>query len=84
MNKQDLLTDIHKSQKPYIIYKSQNGFDLYTNFSKKIVLNHQNVYQFLNQKKKKFLKLTDLFVGFFGYELLNNLIGIKLPKQKKK
>ena len=83
MNKQDLLTDIHKSQKPYIIYKSQNGFDLYTNFSKKIVLNHQNVYQFLNQKKKKFLKLTDLFVGFFGYELLNNLIGIKLPKQKK-
>jgi para-aminobenzoate synthetase component 1 len=21
-------------------------------------------------------------IGFFGYELLNNLIGIKLPKQK--
>ena len=83
MNKQDLLTDIHKSEKPYIIYKSQNGFDLYTNFSKKIILNQQNVYQFLNQKKKKFLKQTDLFVGFFGYELLNNLIGIKLKNQKK-
>ena len=83
MNKQDLLTDIHKSKKPYIIYKSQNGFDLYTNFSKKIILNQQNVYQFLNQKKKKFLKQTDLFVGFFGYELLNNLIGIKLRNQKK-
>jgi len=83
LNKQDLLTDIHKSKKPYIIYKSQNGFDLYTNFSKKIILNQQNVYQFLNQKKKKFLKQTDLFVGFFGYELLNNLIGIKLRNQKK-
>tara|TARA_B100001057_G_scaffold382819_1_gene388934 strand:- start:491 stop:1648 length:1158 start_codon:yes stop_codon:yes gene_type:complete len=83
LNKQDLLTDIHKSEKPYIIYKSQNGFDLYTNFSKKIILNQQNVYQFLNQKKKKFLKQTDLFVGFFGYELLNNLIGIKLKNQKK-
>ena len=23
-----------------------------------------------------------MFVGFFGYEILNNLIGIKLPKQK--
>ena len=83
MNKQDLLTDIHKSKKPYIIYKSKNGFDLYTNFSKKILLNHQNVFQFLNQKKKKFLKQTDLFLGFFGYELLNNLIGIKLRNQKK-
>ena len=83
MNKQDLLTDIHKSKKPYIIYKSKNGFDLYTNFSKKILLNQQNIYQFLNQKKKKFLKQTDLFLGFFGYELLNNLIGIKLRNQKK-
>ena len=27
-------------------------------------------------------KNTDLFIGFFGYELLNNLIGIKIPKQK--
>ncbi len=83
MNKQDLLTNIHKSKKPYIIYKSKNGFDLYTNFSKKILLNQQNIYQFLNQKKKKFLKQTDLFLGFFGYEILNNLIGIKLRNQKK-
>tara|TARA_B100001057_G_scaffold17804_1_gene16456 strand:- start:2585 stop:3742 length:1158 start_codon:yes stop_codon:yes gene_type:complete len=83
LNKQNQLTDIHKSWKPYIIYKSQNGFNLYTDFSKKILLNEKNVYKFLNKKQKKTFKQTDLFVGFFGYELLNNLIGIKLPKQKK-
>ena len=74
--------DIHKTGKPYIIYKSQYGFDLYTDFSKKIILNQKNIYKFLNKKQKKGLKKTDLFIGFFGYELLNNLIGIQLPKQK--
>jgi len=82
LNKQNQLTTIHNSGKPYIIYKSQKGFDLYTNFSKKIILNNKNVSNFLNQKYKSKLKNTDLFIGFFGYELLNNLIDIKIPKQK--
>ena len=83
MSKQDQLKKIHISGKPYAIYKSINGFDLYTDFSKKIILNNKNVYSFLNKRRagKKF-KETDLFIGFFGYELLNNLIGIKIPKQK--
>ena len=77
------LADIHDSGNPYIIYKSNRGFDLYTNFSKKIILNNKNIYNFLNTKyKKKKSKNTDLFIGFFGYELLNNLIGVKIPKQK--
>ncbi len=82
MNKQNQLTEIHQSGKPYIIYKSQKGFDLYTDFSKKIILNSKNVKSFLGKKNKKKSKNTDLFIGFFGYELLNNLIDIKLPKQK--
>ena len=83
MNKRDQLKEIHISGKPYVIYKSIKGFDLYTDFSKKVILNNKNVCSFLNKKKvnKKF-KETDLFIGFFGYELLNNLIGIKIPKQK--
>ena len=82
MSKQNQLTEIHQSGKPYIIYKSQKGFDLYTDFSKKIILNNKNVKSFLGNKNKKKSKNTDLFIGFFGYELLNNLIDIKLPKQK--
>jgi para-aminobenzoate synthetase component I len=83
LNNKNRLTDLHNSGKSYIIYKSNQGFDLYTNFSKKIILNKKNIYNFLNKKNtNKKYKNTDLFIGFFGYELLNHLIGVKIPKQK--
>ncbi|MDC3035911.1 chorismate-binding protein [Candidatus Pelagibacter sp.] len=82
MSKKNQLAEIHNSGKPYIIYKSGEGFDLYTNFSKKIILNNKNIKSFLTKKNKKKSKNTDLFIGFFGYELLNNLIDVKVPKQK--
>ena len=82
MNKQNQLAELHHSGKPYIIYKSQKGFNLYTNFSKKIILNNKNVKGFLSKKYKGKSKNTDLFIGFLGYELLNNLIKIKIPRQK--
>ena len=82
MNRLNQLTEIHQSGKPYIIYKSKKGFNLYTNFSKKIILNNKNIKSFLTKKNKKRSKDTDLFIGFFGYELLNNLIDVKIPKQK--
>ena len=81
MNRLNQLTEIHQSGKPYIIYKSKKGFNLYTNFSKKIILNNKNIKSFLTKKNKKKSKDTDLFIGFFGYELLNNLIDVKIPKQ---
>ena len=82
MNKQNQLADVHNSGKPYIIYKSKKGFDLYTNFSKKIILNNRNIVSFLNKKYKNNSRNTDLHIGFFGYEILNNLINVKIPKQK--
>ena len=82
MSKQNQLTEINDSGKSYIIYKSEKGFDLFTNFSKKIILNSKNVSSFLSRRYKNKSKNTDLFIGFFGYELLNNLISIKIPKQK--
>jgi len=84
LNKKNNLNNIYNSKKPFIIYKTNKGFDLFTDFSKKIILNNQNIRPFLKQKYnfKKKNKSTDLFIGFFGYELLNNLIGIKIPKQK--
>ena len=83
MSKINQLKDINRFKRSYIIYKSNKGFNLYTDFSKKIILNNRNILNFLNKKRSvKKSKSTDLFIGFFGYELLNNLIGIKVPKQK--
>ncbi|MDC0078746.1 chorismate-binding protein [Candidatus Pelagibacter sp.] len=84
MIRENYLNRINNSNKPFAIYKKTNGFDFYTDFSKKIILNNRNIKKFLSTKfkLKKNYKNTDLLIGFFGYELLNNLIGIKLPKQK--
>ena len=84
MIRENYLNRINNSNKPFAIYKTAKGFDLYTDFSKKIILNNKNINKFLNIKfkKKKNYKKTDLLIGFFGYELLNSLIGVKVPKQK--
>ena len=84
MIKKNYLKDLNKSKKPFIIYKSDKGFDLYTDFSKKIILTNNNAEKFIKEstKIKSKKKETDLFIGFFGYEILNNLIGIKIKKQK--
>jgi para-aminobenzoate synthetase component 1 len=82
--RENYLNRINNSNKPFVIYKTAKGFDFYTDFSKKIILNNKNINKFLNIKfkKKKKYKKTDLLIGFFGYELLNSLIGVKIPKQK--
>ena len=60
------------------------GYNIYTDFSKKIILHNKNVINFLNSfKKLNYIKETDLYIGFFGYEILNNLLGLKIKKQKK-
>ena len=83
LTKLDHLKEITESKKPFIIYKSDEGFDLFTNFSKKIILTNKNIQNFINNvsKNKPKRKDTDLFIGFFGYEILNNLIGVKIKKQ---
>ena len=84
MTKINYLKNISESKKPFIIYKSYKGFDLYTDFSKKIILTNNNIKNFINKTTRfKFKKKeTDIFLGFFGYEILNNLIGLKIKKQK--
>ena len=85
MNTLKILKDINSLDKPYIIYKTPKGFDLFTNFSKKIILSNKNVEDFINSipRSKKKLKKTDLYIGFFGYEILNYLIGINFSKKRK-
>ena len=76
MIRENYLNRINNLNKPFAIYKTAKGFDFYTDFSKKIILNNKNINKFLNIKfkKKKNYKKTDLLIGFFGYELLNSLI----------
>ena len=78
------LEKLYNSDQPLIIYKVNGGYNLYTDFSKKITLTNNNISNFFNLfSKKKFKKETDLYIGFFGYEILCNLLNIKIKNQKK-
>ncbi len=78
------LEKIYQSDKPLIIYKVNNGYNIFTDFSKKIILNKNNLDNFFNNfKNKLYKKETDLLIGFFGYEILCNLLNINVKKQKK-
>ncbi|WP_440614497.1 chorismate-binding protein [Candidatus Pelagibacter sp. HIMB1748] len=78
------LEDLYQSDKPMIIYKVSGGYNIYTDFSKKIILTNKNINNFLNNfNKSKKKSKTDMFIGFFGYEILCNLLGLKIKKQKK-
>ena len=49
----------------------KDGYNIYTDLSKKIIINKKNINNFLNFKNfKKKNKELDLFIGFFGYEIL--------------
>ena len=78
------LEKLYQSDKPMIIYKFGNKYKIFTDFSKKIILNNSNIKSFLSSfSKKKYKKEQDLFIGFFGYEILCNLLNIRLKSQKK-
>ena len=77
------LEKLYQSDKPLIIYKVKDGYNLYTDFSKKIIITNNNINKFFNIfSKKKNKKETDLYIGFFGYEILCNLLNIKIKTQK--
>ena len=61
------LERLYQSDKALIIYKVDGGYNIYTDFSKKIILNNKNINNFLNKfNKKRPCKETDLYIGFFG------------------
>ena len=64
--KKNYLNNINISKKPFIIYKTNKGFDLFTDFSKKIILNNRNIRDFLKQKYnlKKNIKAQIYLLGF--------------------
>jgi len=77
------LEKLYNSDQPLIIYKVKDGYNLYTDFSKKIILTKNNINSFFKIfTKKKNKKETDLYIGFFGYELLCSLLNINIKTQK--
>ncbi len=87
LNNKEYLNRLYQSDKPLIIYKTDKGYDIYTDFSRRIIINKKNLKYFLNiQSKSKKSKIEQLncYVGFFGYKLLCENIGIKFPKQRSK
>ena len=77
------LERLYQSDKPLIIYKVNNGYNIYTDFSKKIILTNTNVSNFLKSfSKKKYKKETDLLIGFFGYDILCNLLNLNVKNQR--
>ncbi len=56
MKKNYYLEKLYNSNKAFIIYKAEGGYDLFTDFSEKIVLNNKNINNFfhkINKLKKK-------------------------------
>ena len=85
LNNNEYLNKLYQSDKPLIIYKTDTGFDIFTDFSHKYIITKKNIKNFLNsqtQNKSLNHKSLNCYVGFFGYKLLCENIGIKLPKQK--
>ena len=85
LNNKTYLEYLFDSNKPLIIYKVKGGFDVYTDFSKKINITKKNAKFFFNKLSKiksANNKFFDGYVGFLTYELQCQLINIKIPKQK--
>ena len=85
MNNKEYLERLFDSDKPLIIYRVKNGFDVYTDFSQTIKLTKRNAKLFFEKTvKQKNIKnkFFDGYVGFLSYELQCSLINVHLPKQK--
>ena len=85
MNNKAYLNRLFESDKPLIVYKVTEGFDVYTDFSDKVKIRKSNIKNFLRKttfSNKKNNKFFNGYIGFIGYELCCELIGVKIPKQQ--
>jgi len=68
-----------------VIYKVKNGFNVYTDLNTKVILTSKNVKNFFEKTvyaKNSRNNFFDGYVGFLSYELLCQLINVKIPKQQ--
>jgi len=77
------LEKLYQSDKPLIIYKVKDGYNLYTDFSKKIVLTNHNIDKFFNIfSNKKIKKETDLILVFLVMKSYATYLKSKLKIKK--
>ena len=84
MNNKEYLERLFDSDKPLIIYRAKEGFDVFTDFSRRLNVTTKNAKLFFNQttrKRNSRNKFFDGYIGFLSYELLCKLINVKIPKQ---
>ena len=84
MNNKEYLERLFDSDKPLIIYRAKDGFDVFTDFSRRLNITTKNAKLFFNQitkKRNSRNKFFDGYIGFLSYELLCKLIHVKIPKQ---
>ena len=76
------LEDLYQSDKPLIIYKVDGGYNIYTDFSKKIILTKKNIHKFLKSiEKKKYKKETDAWYGSIALSLFAGLIHLPIVEK---
>jgi len=84
LNNKEYLERLFDSDKPLIIYRAKEGFDVFTDFSRRLNVTTKNAKLFFNQttrKRNSRNKFFDGYIGFLSYELLCKLINVKIPKQ---
>ena len=59
------LEELYQSDKPLIIYKVDDGYNIYTDFSKKIILTKKNIHNFLKSLEKKNTKKKQIYILVF-------------------
>ncbi len=85
LNNKEYLISLFESDKPLIIYKANQGYYIYTDFSDRKIVTKSNINTFIKKifsPRKLRNKFFDGYIGFFGYQTCCELIGIKIPKQK--
>ena len=84
MNNKEYLERLFDSDKSLIIYRAKDGFDVFTDFSKRLNVTTKNAKLFFNQttrKRNSKNKFFDGYIGFLSYELLCKLINVKFPNK---
>ena len=71
LNNKEYLISLFESDKPLIIYKVNQGYYIYTDFSDKQIVTESNINTFIKKiysQSKSRNKFFDGYIGFFGYK----------------